>query len=638
MSDEQQTSSATHDIPTLSLDFERVFSANQYAGEGSSWPSSVADHVAEPTPGLFEIIGSTRPRVVVTAPHATNHERAGSTKVADRGTGGLAVLLAHLTGCTALVALGAPGDANFDGEHPLKDRLAELRPTIVIDLHGMRTRVESDVDLGTGAGLVPSAVSTLAEDSDLRVTVNQVFDAMRPTTVTAFAQELGIPAVQVEIGAHLRPPLGTPKAVTRLVALLTHLVEAPVVPPTTDLVTIPVRIASGLPTAVVHPDLLSGIDGPVPITVLTDVRQTIAWAWSATADGVPESAEALSPGRIGVSRRLRSELGDARSVAVRVPPLMKLRTVAALVDDMPGVDEVHVNPADVRPGTYLLMQRGVTAWVRAVGRDHVLSGTVRLAYQLRLLTASDGDGPDPGVLLVAAAPQVIARSSAIGRFRRVRNSVDNALEHLWRALFRAPEFSARVVQAHAGDDGSAVVTLHPAVFDRLGIVSGQQVLVRWGGREVVALAVADHDPPVAAAQSASMRRVQRVNRLWPDLPDGMSPHVTVRVSTRLREELRAPVATVVTMRRRLRPVLVQNLNALVVPLASLVLAGAALPDPHWPTLGLGTALMSLFAMARLRIPQPRSGARVDREWVEHMAGPDRMNEPEALQTGERLGR
>ncbi|MEV0894209.1 hypothetical protein [Promicromonospora sp. NPDC050262] len=612
---------ADDDLTARWLGFEQIFSQDRYEGGVPPWPSSISDSVSEPTPGLLEIAGTTRPDVVVTAPHATNHERDGATKVADRGTGGLALLLAQLTGCTALVALSTAGDANFDEEHPLKARLAELRPTVVIDLHGMRSRPASEVDLGTGTGLAPADMVAALISSSLRVTTNEIFDAMRPTTVTSFAQARGIASVQVEIGAHLRPPSGEPRSLARLVDALVGAIERPVLPVSSGLAPVPVRIASGLPTAVVHPDLLRGTDGPLPVTVTAGDRVTAAWAWSAAADGVPAEARDLSPGQLGVSRRLGAALGGASSVSVRVPPVTPLRTVAALVDDMPGVDEVQVNRSDVRPGIYLLTQRGVTAWVRAVAREHVQPGTVRLAYQLRLLTASDGDATDRDVLLVAAAPEVITQDLPAGRLRRIRDAVDRTLECLWRALFRAPEFSARVVQAHAGDDGASIVALHPAVFDRIGIASGQQVLVRWGGREAVALAVTDHDPPVAGAQSASIRRVQRVNRLWPDLPDGMSPHVTMRLSTRLREQLGAPVATVVTVRRRMRPVLVQNLNSLVVPLASLVLAGAALPDPHWPTLGLGTALMSVFALARLRIPEPRSRARVDEGWVEEMAEP-----------------
>lgn len=603
------------------LDLERIFSQEQYHGGGPPWPTSVAASVSEPTPGLLEVPGTGLPHVVVTAPHATNHERDGATKLADRGTGGLAVLLAELTGCTALVAVGADGDANYDDEHPLKERLAELRPTMVIDLHGMRSRPGSDVDLGTGSGLVPSAIVSALSDGDLRVTTNEVFSAMRPTTVTAFAQARGISAVQVEIGAHVRLPSGAPKAQSRLVTALVAAIGRATAPSAPRFTALPVRIPSGLPIAVVHPDLLSGVNGPVPVAVTADTRFTVCWAWSAAADGIPEAARHLAPTEIGVSRGLSDAMGSAEVLSVRVPPVIPLRTRAALARDMPAADEVHVNPADVVPGTYLLVRNGVTAWVRAVARDHVREGSLRLAYQLRLLIASDGDVDDGLVALVAAPSEVIRRRTQDKWLERLGSAVDHTSERLWRALFRAPDFTARVVQAHAGDDGAPVITLHPAVFDRIGIESGQQVLVRWGGREVAALAVADHDPPETGAPPVSIKKVQRVNRLWPHLPEGMSPHVVVRMSSRLRNDLGAPVATVVTVRRRLRPVLVGNLNALVVPLASLVLAGAALPDPHWVMLGLGTAVMSVFALARLRIPQPRSGARVDEGWVDEMAEP-----------------
>ena len=636
MSDEQQTSN-TVKIAARWLEFEEVFSQARYEGGSPPWPSSIADSVTDQTPGLLEIAGSTRPRVVVTAPHATNHERHGTTKVADRGTGGLALLLAQMLGCTALVALDVPGDANYDKDHLFKDRLAALNPGVVIDLHGMRSRPQSDVDLGTGTGLAPRPVVVALDASDLRVTKNAVFDAMRPTTVTSFAQARGIPAIQLEIGAHLRPPSGAPADLARLVTALTVALERLAPATGRGLDAVPLPVASALPIAVLHPDALSGSTGPLPVLVTADGRTNVAWAWSGSAVGVPEAARNLAPGQVGVNRRLRAAMGGVPSVAVKVPPVTMLRTSSAYVDDMPDTDEVQINRHDLNPGTYLLVQRGTTAWVNAVARDHVRPGTLRIAYQLRLLTASDGVPDDNSVALVAAAPEVVRTASQISMIRRMGTAVDHTMELLWRALFRAPEFSARVMQAHPSDDGSPVISLHPAVYDRIGVEPGQQVLVRWGGREVVALAVADHEPPEAGAPAEAIKRAQRVNRLFPDLPSGLPPHVVVRMSAQLRHELGAPVATVITVRRRLRPVLVRNLNSLVVPLASLVLAGAALPDPHWPTLGLGTALMSVFALARLRIPQPRSRARMDEAWVEQMPSTVEAPGTDVGRGGEKVG-
>ncbi|GGM22453.1 N-formylglutamate amidohydrolase [Promicromonospora citrea] len=602
--------------------FERVFSRNGYDGESPVPLKRLPRDVVEATPGLLELPGTSRAHIVVTATHATNHVRDGSAKVADRGTGGLALLIAELTGCTALVAARTSGDANHDDDHPLKRRLAELRPAAVLDLHGMRSRPESDIDLGTGDGSVPAEFVATLRRSELRVTTNALFAAMRPTTVTSFAQARDVPAVQVEISARFRPPSGAPEDLSRLLnALIDAIAGMTTTRSSLTLATVPVAIASGLPLAVVHPDTIRGLRGPVPVAVTTGERSEVAWAWSAAAPGIPEESREISPAEIGVGRRLREKLGDASAVSLHVPQIVPLRTRAALARDLPAADEVHVSPDDLASGIYLLVHDGVTAWVRAVPRSHVPPGQIRLGYQLRLLIASDGT-TDGDVALVAAPAAVTRRRRRESWVGRTGAAADTMAERLWRALFRAPEFAARIMQAHAGDDGAAVVSLHPAVFDRIGLEPGQQVLVRWGGREVAALAVADHDPPESGAPPESIKRVQRVNRLWPHLPEGMSPHVVVRMSAQLRRDLGAPVATVVTVRRRLRPVLIRNLNSLVVPLASLVLAGAALPDPHWPTLGLGTALMSVFALARLRIPQPRRGARVDKRWVEEMAGHD----------------
>ncbi|GAB3157382.1 hypothetical protein GCM10027059_00160 [Myceligenerans halotolerans] len=598
---------------------------------------------------------------MVTAPHATNHARSGEIKWADRGTGGLALLLADLTGCGALISVGGlaaePGDANFDARHPFKDRLAELAPRVVVDLHGMRTRDGMDVDLGFGEGALPEEFLASLGRSDLRVTRNALFDAMRPTTVAAFAQERGIPAVQVEIGAHLRPPEGNGADPELLVASLVAAIEAevpataasgpaepePSGPTRTShrLATTLVPIPSGVPTVVVRPAVLAGTTGPVPVTVRAGARTAIAWAWTTEAEGMPARVRELRPGQAGVTRRLVAALTDGPGLAhsretvdhvdVVVPPLRRHRIVAALADDLPGQHEVHVSPQDVADrASYLLVRDGVTAWVTAVPREHVRPGTVRLDYQHRLLTMSGVRATDPNeaehVVLVAAPRAMVETTRVLSWPRRSAVAVDRGLERLWRRLFGAPEFSARVVQAHAGDDSTSMVSLNPAAFDRLGIDPGQQVLVRWGGREAVAQAVEDHDPPSSSTAAAVSRAAQRVNRLWPDPPGDLSPHVVIRMSAHLRAQIDAPTATVVTVRRRLRTFLAANLNRLVIPVAGLGLAIHQINDPRWPVIGTAAVLMTVFALARLRMPKPRPDARVDKDWVDGMADPDGMRQ------------
>lgn len=646
MTAQQAGAPSVTDVAARWLALEQVFSRDGYDGGRSPLLAGVADLVVDSTPGLLETRPASRPHVVVTAPHATNHERAGATKVADRGTGGLALLLAELTGATALVALNTPGDANFDAEHPLKARLAELRPSVVIDLHGMRRRPESDVDLGTGEGLVPQAViDVLHAASTVDVTVNELFDAMRPTTVTAYAQDLGFQAVQAEIGAHLRPPLGEPADLGRLARLLASAIEAaearaPEVPPVR--VTRPataVRIPSGVPSVVVPPALLRGTTGPVPVSVATDGAAPVhAWAWSASAAGMPDSVAELPLGHFGLTRRLTASFdaftggsSAVQPVTVTFPSTVTLKPLAALVDDLPAGDEVQVSTEEFpgRAHRYLLLRGGVTAWVTAVPRPHVQPGTARVGYQLRLLTETAA-AEDAGDLTLVAAASVRGRLPhalpAWGRvragWRALRLGLDQAAEVVLRFLFRAPDATVRVIQAHPGDDGQPIVALHPAVFDRIGVQRGQQVLVKWGPHEVVAVAVEDHDPPSEGAPPEGQRKVQRVNRLTPNLPDDVAPHVVARLSSSLRLALDAPVATVVSVRRRMRPILVGNLYTLVIPLASLVLAGAALESPNWWLINAGTVAMSVFALAKLRIPRPRTETRVDGAWHESLAGND----------------
>jgi hypothetical protein len=187
---------------------EAPFAARRYTGDRTAI-RSVTSRVREVRPGAFHLPGTRRAHALVTAVHATNHTRQGRTKYADRGTGGLALLLAELTGCGALVVVGAPGDANHDAGHPFKDALLDVAPGMehVVDLHGAVELDGGHVDLGTGHGAVPAAfIEALQHADGLRVSTDAKFSARHPNRVTTFAQRCGLAAVQVEIAAIARPP------------------------------------------------------------------------------------------------------------------------------------------------------------------------------------------------------------------------------------------------------------------------------------------------------------------------------------------------------------------------------------------------------------------------------------------------
>lgn len=208
-------------------DLERAFAARQYDGDRALL-ASIEPGAREVRPGVFALPARRLPGTVLTAVHGTNHTRDGRLKLADRGTGGLALVLAAATGCGALVTLGTHGDANHDPNHPAKDALRDL-PGVrhVIDLHGAAHRSDSpDIGLGTSTGRTPARfVDALRADLRLAVTVDARHAAKGPHRLASFAQRHGRRAVQVEVDALARPPAGSAERRGVLLAALTDAVR-----------------------------------------------------------------------------------------------------------------------------------------------------------------------------------------------------------------------------------------------------------------------------------------------------------------------------------------------------------------------------------------------------------------------------
>ena len=149
--------------------------------------------------------------VVVTAPHAVPHQRDGATKRADMWSGGLALLLAELTGAAAVVETSGIGDASWQGSHAFKDAVAALDPRVVVDLHAMRSQ-HSVVELGTGAphGDPPTEIAVVVRrslgDAGIATVVDDRFPARGHDTLVQWARRRGAMAVQVEVSVRLVPP------------------------------------------------------------------------------------------------------------------------------------------------------------------------------------------------------------------------------------------------------------------------------------------------------------------------------------------------------------------------------------------------------------------------------------------------
>lgn len=170
--------------------------------------------------------------LVVSAVHAVDHIRDGRWKATDAGTGGLAMALGEVVGCsTVAVTRSVPmmGDANWDAYHPLKAHLEKLghidERTVHIDLHGMKDGHGADVIIGCGSGSPESkalarriathlTAAGVATDAD---GAKRGFGATKAATMTSWAQRLGATAIQVEISRSHRAAQSPDKLKQRVI-------------------------------------------------------------------------------------------------------------------------------------------------------------------------------------------------------------------------------------------------------------------------------------------------------------------------------------------------------------------------------------------------------------------------------------
>lgn len=379
------------------------------------------------------------------------------------------------------------------------------------------------------------------------------------------------------------------------------------------------KVPSAIPILVVPDDVLKATAGPVPVAVEHEGRSTRAWAWaerawngtsqargpSVPADGLTFSLSRGTLSRLSITDRVSTE---QCVVAVHIPNPVRLSPVMPLIHDLPESNEVQVPGAFPGPtGKAVLIRNGVAAWVTVARREHVRPGTIRMSSHLRTITgptaASDEDGPDAVLLGQPPADRELLTSHAGRKPHRaaaVRTALRAGIEHGLRWFFRAEEQAMRVYLAHPGDEHQHVVTMSDAALTRLGVRSGDKVVINWLGDETEVTVLKDHEPGEASTTPRSH------DPRKPGLAQDMSEHLAVRVPAALRHLMHLPAASIVTIRRSTRSVLSRNLNNLIIPVASLVLAGAALNDPDWGLLTLGAIATALLGLSRLRMGSRRA--------------------------------
>lgn len=204
--------------------------------------------------------------ILISAPHATVHQRCQREKGEEEFTGALAQLLGETTGVHILYSrYRSNDDPNWDRDSPYKTALQDIVQDqgigFVLDLHGMSNRHKFGLALGTMNGrscpdFEPLILETVREQFrqisqgtarnfaelhwDQFVLNHPRFTGgVANYTITRFAAEqLGVPALQVELCSSARvverrpfsqwktPFRGQPEAIQQAVTLLQSLVAA----------------------------------------------------------------------------------------------------------------------------------------------------------------------------------------------------------------------------------------------------------------------------------------------------------------------------------------------------------------------------------------------------------------------------
>ncbi len=175
--------------------------------------------------------GLTRPLLVLTAPHAVNMINNGADRLADRGTGGLAAVLSQSLDCPSVVMRGARDKSCLD---TLKSAVLcfRPRPQFILDLHGMKDQRDLDAEIGIGVAPTDYAVDLamtlgkLFSEAGLSCVVNEKYCGWQARSLVKWAHGASIAALQLELAARVRPPIGRRQRAQKVLTVLTYSLES----------------------------------------------------------------------------------------------------------------------------------------------------------------------------------------------------------------------------------------------------------------------------------------------------------------------------------------------------------------------------------------------------------------------------
>lgn len=327
------------------------------------------------------------------------------------------------------------------------------------------------------------------------------------------------------------------------------------------------------------------------------------------------------------SKSLRRTLGISGQrfqLELDLTDFVPVKVVPASMRPFPKPGRAPVHPDTLRDmylpatGNRLRRDRTAVATVSFPSQDlacgitlqedsSVPPGKIALTMALRtLFQVSKGDTAviSPPVIVPETRPHSWVKSAKRWLVLRPIETADLVSEVILRFLLRSPSLAVRTIQMEPGADDESRIRLHPVALDLLGIQSGDQVFVSWGWGQRAAVALLGHDESDPEARTA-VRHSQAADTAEQD-----DPHVPSTLLARLSLPARIgsglPPHTVVTVRRRLRPLVGRHINLLSVPLVGVLLAAASIQGIRGWQIAVVAAGAGFLALRPLRKSRARS--------------------------------
>lgn len=181
-----------------------LFAANNYEG-------------ADSNPDVMMIPGDAGTKLLISSPHAVNHHRYSDIKVADDLTGAISLAASARTRAAGIIMskFATSKFSEFGAvDTPYAVAIHENGPSeykMLLDVHGMMDKYGPDICFGTG----PDQPESFQWAMDLfnilfpemKASFNTPFSAMAPYTVTTWAANAGMHALQIELSDNFRARL-----------------------------------------------------------------------------------------------------------------------------------------------------------------------------------------------------------------------------------------------------------------------------------------------------------------------------------------------------------------------------------------------------------------------------------------------